>query len=179
MIRRNPFVPLVLIIVLFLAACAPTEGTSQENSSEPSIPTITPNPIVSEPTPETTIIEPVPEAAVDNSIQGSVELARGACCAGGPAGDTIQVPASFTAESPHGEIESMRVKTHRASCVVAGDMADSEWEPFTEVSGYEAVASSGWSSLFVSVQFQDAAGNISAVFCDDVAVEGMAPLPQQ
>jgi hypothetical protein len=117
-----------------------------------------PEPVADDPTPH-------------RPIRGIVLLEDGACCAGGIAGETIQVSAHFEAGSPLGAINEMRIL---AGMLTASEeqMEGAEWEPFAPEKTFDVVLAINWVGYYVNVQFRDSAGNISAVFMDDISLEG-------
>ena len=108
-------------------------------------------------------------------ISGSIELAGGLCCAGGVTGEDIEVPVTLTATSTAGAITDMRMAYRYAS--IAFDLETAEWQPYTEQTSLPIELISNWVGLEACVQFRDAAGNTSAVYCDDISVEGMPRAP--
>lgn len=106
-------------------------------------------------------------------VTGSVEIARGAGSIGGTAGDTIQIEVAFAATSPFGKVTEMRTCGH---CPM--DYIETvEWEPFAQLKIYQFYLPINWTTFAVCVQYRDEAGNMSLLYCDDVAVEGMPPTP--
>ncbi len=108
-------------------------------------------------------------------VAGSVIIEDGRCCAGGTAGETIELTARFEASSPFDEITHMRV--HSGSGPQRADQipGTSAWEPFTESRTFTVEVSLNWVGFFVTAQFRDAAGNLSPVAWDDISIEGMPP----
>lgn len=109
-------------------------------------------------------------------VTGSVKIKNSPCCIGGPVGITIMVPVTFNAASPHGPVTEMLLgaggcNTSRLKATSGG------WEPFVAQRDMPVTPSSYLSSLSVAVQYRDAAGNVSAVHCDSVGVEGIPPRP--
>jgi hypothetical protein len=108
-------------------------------------------------------------------VVGSVSWEGGRCCAGGVAGQTIQVRADFTAESPGGNVREMRVRIG-GLCFSEDELAAAAWEPFTPSKSYPHTLVTNWVGLYISVQYRDEAGNLSPAYCDDISIEGMPPL---
>ena len=110
-------------------------------------------------------------------LRGNLEIEDGKCCVGGIAGETITVQVSFFAESPFGEVTSMRV--------TAGNIPHPPeafeqvpWQTFTPTASFEIPIVLNWTGFYIQVQYQDALGNLSPVYVDDISVEGMpAPTP--
>jgi hypothetical protein len=116
------------------------------------------------------------EARVAESWTGAVLLEDGRCCAGGVVGETIQIAAAFSGQSPFAPILEMRALSH-GYCLPDADLARAAWEPFVPNKTYPVQVFVNWTGFYVSVQFRDAEGNISPVFCDDISIEGNPPTP--
>jgi len=111
-------------------------------------------------------------------VSGSVVIAGGACCVGGTAGETIDIAAAFEATSPMGDVTQMRTQaSYGGGCVTESALAASPWEPFVSQRKFPVTVGINWIGFYVSVQYRDAAGLLSAVYCDDISVEGMPPQP--
>jgi hypothetical protein len=50
-------------------------------------------------------------------------------------------------------------------------------EPFVAQRSMPVSLTPGWSTFSVAVQYRDAAGNLSMVYCDSIGVEGMPRRP--
>jgi hypothetical protein len=109
-------------------------------------------------------------------LVGSLEIEEGRCCVGGTVGNTIEVQVSFSAISSFGKVEEMRVQT-AGSCFTENNMADTAWEPFVPSKTFPVHVAINWIGFYVSVQYRDDLGNLSPVYCDDIAVEGHPPMP--
>ena len=154
--RKNLIIiALLLITSLILGACGTLETAYIIDASETEIPTITPRPSPS------------------HLIQGSVAIAGGNCCVGGVAGSTIDIEVNFSAVSSAGEIQEMRVKI--GPCSAETRQIINPWEPYTTTRYYQYQVPLNWSTFYAAVQYKDSLGNISFVYCDDIAVEGMPP----
>lgn len=106
-------------------------------------------------------------------VTGSVLLADGRCCAGGKAGETVNVKVQYSASSPAGEVTEMRVVSGTGTgCLLDAATLDAPWEPFTPEQTLSARLSLNWVGFYVNVQYRDAAGNLSPVYCDDISLEG-------
>ncbi len=103
-------------------------------------------------------------------VQGSVTIADGRCCVGGKAGSSVEIPVTFRAESRAGPVTEMRVAN---TCPNEGQGLKSDWEPFVAEKTYTTTAALNWVGWYIAVQYRDAGGNVSGVYCDDVSVEGM------
>lgn len=112
-------------------------------------------------------------------VSASVLLEDGFCCAGGIAGETIEITAAYQAHSPVGEVVEMRTRSHGgAGCLEEADLAGTAWKPFSETEIFTHTLAINWQGFYVSAQFRDEAGSLSAVVCDDISLEGMpAPTP--
>lgn len=136
--------------------------------------------VVDEETPVESLPLPVQTAVAATRtawpVRGSVEIEGGNCCVGGAAGDTIQVDVAFEAESPFAEIEAMRVLA-AGRCFSESEMDQAQWEPFELHRTYPVKVVINWVGFYVSVQYRDAQGNLSPVYCDDISVEGHPPPP--
>jgi hypothetical protein len=111
-----------------------------------------------------------------SGIQGSVEWEAGRCCAGGIAGETIQLQADFEAEDSAGVVQDMRVATG-GMCFDEVKMANADWEPFVQSKEYPFQVALNWVGYYISVQYRDAQGNISPIYCDDISIEGSPAAP--
>lgn len=93
---------------------------------------------------------------------------------GGRAGTVLNIMVRFEASSPSGAVTEMRVKYGASgACLTAAEMADAVWEPFVAQRTYTYTPPINWSTFKLHVQYRDAQGNVSAVACDEVVVEGM------
>ncbi len=110
-----------------------------------------------------------------STVSGSVAI-EGGCCVGGIAGTTISVCVDFEVSSPSAEVEAMRVlKGYR--CYSESEMDQAEWEPFEPYGSFPVEVDINWVGFYVSVQYRDAEGNVSPVYCDDIGVEGAPASP--
>lgn len=105
-------------------------------------------------------------------VHGTVVIEGGICCMGGQAGETLQADVSFSATSSAGGVTEMRVRTG-SGCFTEAELATAAWEPFAPTKAYPVHVALNWIGFYVSVQYRDAASNLSPVFCDDISVEGM------
>lgn len=124
-----------------------------------------------------------PRTVVDNPtatpyrpVEGSVAIEDGRCCAGGTAGEIIDVYVAFGAYSPLAQVTEMRLLTG-AMQFEEDDMVTANWEPFVTSKRLPIPVALNWTGYHVSVQYRDAAGHQSRVFHDDIAIEGHAPRP--
>lgn len=109
-------------------------------------------------------------------VRGSVLIEDGGCCAGGTAGDTIQVDVAFEATSPEAPVHEIRVRTGD-TCFTEEEMAQAEWEALLPESTYPVHVAINWIGFYVTAQYRDAQGNLSPAYCDDISIEGHAPPP--
>ena len=107
---------------------------------------------------------------------GSVVLEGGACCVGGIAGVPLAIDAAFTAASPFGTVTQMRTSTY-SGCAPEAVLEQIAWEPFASTKTFTFTPPLNWVGFYVSAQFRDALGDLSPIYCDDIAVEGIPPPP--
>ncbi len=110
-------------------------------------------------------------------VQGSVEIENGICCAGGYVGQTITLTVEYTATSPFAPVTEMRTHFRSGGCLREPEMSELEWEPFVPERDYPVLVYINWIGHYASVQYRDALGYISPIYCDDIAVEGH-PTPE-
>lgn len=104
-------------------------------------------------------------------VRGEVILEEGRCCAGGKAGEVIEITARFSAESPLAEVDKMRYRLGQNSADL-DDLAQTSWEPFRESMTFSIQVTLNWVGYTLSVQYMDAVGNLSPVYSDEISVEG-------
>lgn len=104
-------------------------------------------------------------------VNGSVEIAGGACCAGGRAGETVEVSVSFGADSRQAAVTEMRMRVGGIAFDAAA-LAQVPWEPFVREKQVALPVALNWITYVISVQYRDAEGNLSPVVTDEIAVEG-------
>jgi hypothetical protein len=94
---------------------------------------------------------------------------------GGYAGSTIEASVTYSATSRVASVTDMRTVGR------CGERAlqDAVWEPFVEQKSFPVYVVLNWSGFSVSVQYRDARGNLSPVYCADINVEGMPPPPSR
>jgi hypothetical protein len=113
--------------------------------------------------------------APERLVSGTVVLEGGRCCAGGVAGEAIQLEAEFQASSPFAEVTEMRVRPG-SKFYDEQEMQAAPWESFKKQKTFSVPVVINWVGFYVSVQFRDAQGNISPVYYDDISIEG-SPAP--
>jgi hypothetical protein len=118
---------------------------------------------------------PRPSPTAYYPVEASVVIEQDRCCAGGIAGQMIELTAQFEASSPFGEITHMRVHSGNSPQRVDQLPAISAWEPFTSSKTFTTEVALNWVGFYISAQFRDAAGNLSPVVSDDISIEGMPP----
>ncbi len=111
----------------------------------------------------------VAATSVSFPVTGSVKIADGRCCLGGKAGSRIDIPVSFSASSPLAPVTGMRLAY---SCPVEGENIQAPWEPFQAERTYATTAAINWTGWYIAVQYRDAKGNLSPVYCSDISIEG-------
>jgi hypothetical protein len=70
----------------------------------------------------------------------------------------------------------MRTSTY-GGCAPESVLGQVPWESFIAQKTFPFTPPLNWSTFYVSVQYRDSPGNVSPVYCDDIAVEGMPPTP--
>ncbi|MBI4672382.1 MAG: hypothetical protein HY741_12055 [Chloroflexi bacterium] len=104
-------------------------------------------------------------------VTGSLVLQDGLCCAGGKVGATIEIHAAFEASSPNTTVTHMRLLNR---CATPIEMNIAPWEPFAKQKTWRVgVSVPNWVGWYLAVQYRDANGKLSPVYCDDISVEGM------
>jgi hypothetical protein len=105
-----------------------------------------------------------------------VMIEDGACCAGGTAGETIEVLVQFLPEQSDliEPATEMRVITGVTNVTLA-DMANVPWQPVVGEASYEVYLPINWTTFWVHVQYRSADGSVSAIYSDEIGVEGMPP----
>lgn len=166
---------LALLGLLLASACQPPLAASTPTPSpEPSV---TPAPLKPTDTP-VPVEETLTPSTHASPVAGSVLLQDGLCCVGGIAGGAVTITAAFQAQSLSGEVTEMRVANGGPGCRTEAELNAFAWEPFASAKTYQFEGIPiNWIGYYVSVQYRDAQGNLSPVYCDDVSVEGMPPPP--
>ena len=111
------------------------------------------------------------EATPYQPVHGFVEIEEGECCVGGKAGDSLDITTSFQASSPKGEVTQMRVR-FGSKPFSEEELTEAEWESFVLQKAFPIEIAINWVGYYVSVQYMDENGNQSAVYHDDISVEG-------
>lgn len=141
----------LLAIALALAGCQPASPASQPTS--PPADTATPLP-----------------------VSGFIRIENGEDVVQGVAGQALQVTVHFGAKSLTGSVTQMRA-SQVPDC--SKDMSNAApWEPYAPQKVFTIPnLPSGITPFNVSVQYQDAPGESSPFYCENGAVEGVAPSP--
>jgi hypothetical protein len=122
------------------------------------------------------VVTDIPTPTPYRPVEGSVTIEDGRCCAGGVAGETIEVSVAFGAYSPLAAVTEMRVLSGGLQ-FDEEDMATADWQPFVTFKRMPVQVTLNWSGFNVSVQFRDAAGNLSRIAQDDISIEGHPARP--
>jgi hypothetical protein len=142
-----------------MSASVPVEGILDDRT-----------PVSELPPPVQTQLAPTQEAY---PVLGNVEIEGGSCCAGGTAGETIEIRAAFETSSQYGEVTEMRTTTGCLAEGVEEAVGGAPWEPFQPEKTYQVELAINWVGFCVNVQFRDSQGNTSRVYTDDISLEGM------
>jgi hypothetical protein len=128
-------------------------------------------PIITTAAPVPAGITVTPSPTVYTTVYGSVLIEDGICCAGGEAGETIELGVAFTADSAAGEVVEMRFAT---SYGIADEerMAEESWIPFQAELTLSTRLAVNWVGWWISVQYRDSQGNVSPIYYDDISLEG-------
>lgn len=106
-------------------------------------------------------------------VTGYVRFENNRTLVGGKAGSTLEVKAQFGATSPFGQVKEMRVRNFAArQCASQSQMLESVWEPFVAEKTYKIGVAINFTSFDLSAQYRDEKGNLSQIYCVDLAVEG-------
>jgi len=103
-------------------------------------------------------------------LSGSVKIQGSPCCVGGVAGSTVNAHVEFAAQGANTRVTEMRVS--QGSCDKGAASLDAPWEPFAASKDYKVGVIINWTTFTIAVQYRDAAGNLSPVYCDSIGVEG-------
>jgi len=102
-------------------------------------------------------------------VTGSVKIANSPCCAGGKVGSTVSLAVTFDAHSSQADVTDMRVAF---ACPRDGASLTTPWESFVQFKTYTATVAINFVGWDIAVQYRDAQGNLSPVYCDDISIEG-------
>lgn len=109
-------------------------------------------------------------------VTGSVKIEGSPCCQGGTAGSTIKLKVNFQASSSAGKVTEMRVGR---MCPASPADLQADWEAFSPEQSIETTVPLNWTTFTVSVQYRDARGNLSSMYCDNLGIEGNPLEPTQ
>jgi hypothetical protein len=192
---RLPAAPGLALVVLLLAAlgCSlggPNGVVKVTVSVPPTLEPIKLTPTPRKPTdtaqvrvtPPTLTPLPPPELTASAAptpvfkVSGGVVLQDGACCIGGIVGPIKPLKITYQASSPEGAVTEMRTAPG-GGCKVEADLSAAPWRLFVSQEQQQmAISAINWVGYYWRVQYRDSQGNLSAVYCDDISVEG-APAP--
>ena len=116
---------------------------------------------------------PTPTLTPYDSWMGGVIIEGDICCAGGTAGDEVELTVEFLVQSRGGEVTEMRVLVGHAS---SADIDQAPWEPYIQEKTYSAILANNWTTFWVHALFRDSSGVVSEVYSDEIALEGMPPM---
>lgn len=128
-------------------------------------------PLVTTAAPQPPGITITPSPTAHTAVYGSVEIEGGICCAGGQAGETIQLGVTLDAASSEGEVIEMRYVT---AYIQADEerMSEEAWVPFQSELSFSTQLAVNWVGWWISVQYRDDQGNVSPIYSDDISLEG-------
>lgn len=112
-----------------------------------------------------------PSPTIPTTVSGSVEIEDGICCAGGQAGETIQLRVAFGAASSQGEVVEMRY----ATAYIQADeerLSEEAWVPYQPEMSFSTQLAVNWVGWWISVQYRDDQGTVSPIYYDDISLEG-------
>lgn len=114
------------------------------------------------------------------SVEGSILLADGRCCLGGPVGSLQDLPLTLTAKSVAGPVTEMRLAQGSGGCPTSNQIEGATWQPFVVTKTLQVpIMAINWIGLYLGIQYRDAQGNLSPVYCDDISVEGAPSMPTE
>jgi hypothetical protein len=128
-------------------------------------------PVVTTAAPQSPVITFTPSPTAYTPVYGSVEIEEGICCAGGQAGEEIDINVAFEAYSAAGEVVEMRVVTS-FSRPNESRLVDAEWVSYQSEQIYTIQLAINWVGWWVGVQYRDDQGNLSPMYVDDISLEG-------
>jgi len=109
-------------------------------------------------------------------FEGGLVIEDGRCCAGGVAGQAIDLDVDFRAHSPFAPVTDLRVLTG-VGFLDEQALVQAPWEPFTATKTFSVTLPINWVGFSVAVQYRDGLGNVSSVFTAEISLEGMPPAP--
>jgi len=120
--------------------------------------------------PPTDLGPPTPFA----EFEGGLVIEDGRCCAGGVAGQAIDLEVVFRAQSPFAAVTDLRALTG-VGFLDEQDLVQAPWEPFTAAKSFSVTLPINWVGFYIAVQYRDGLGNVSPVFTAEISLEGMPP----
>lgn len=112
---------------------------------------------------------PRPTPSVAPDLVGSISLEDGRCCIGAVAGEEVFIHVTVTASAA---ATQMRIG-YGSHALDLDELSKFPWEPVSATKTLSYTAPINWSGFYVTVQFKDDAGHVSALTTDDLSVEGM------
>ncbi len=95
-------------------------------------------------------------------------------------GSIQDLSLTLTAQSAAGPVTEMRLVQGSGGCPASNEIEGATWQPFVVTKTLQVpIMAINWFGLYLGVQYRDAQGNLSPVYCDDISVEGAPPLPTQ
>jgi len=136
---------------------------------EPTI-TLTPTP-TEVATPTALVYLPlIRRSSTSRSVSGWIRIEGGGCCYYWSYPGWLPIRVSLGATSPVANVTKMRLEgreTWRWACTSEEEMGNIPWEPFASEKTMQVwVISAHVAGVRISVQYQDALGNLSPVYCD-------------
>lgn len=104
-------------------------------------------------------------------VTGSVLIENGREKAGGLVPALTPLWVQFQAVSPFGKVTEMRVGGANY-CFSHTRLDNALWQPFVDARIYEVSHPIGYMRWVIFVQYRDASGNLSPVYCDDISLDG-------
>ena len=120
-----------------------------------------------------TPVGPGAEPTPYRPVVGEVVIEDGRCCVGGNAGELLTISIGMEASSPLAEVTEMRL-VFGSQPLDEETLTEVPWEPFAQEKEVAIEVPLNWTTGNASVQFRDAEGNLSIIYYDEIAVEGMA-----
>lgn len=127
--------------------------------------------IVTTAAPQAPVITFTPSPTAYTTVYGSVVIEDGICCAGGQAGDEIEITVALEAFSAVGEVVEMRLVT-AFSRPDESRVGEEPWVPYQSEMTFSTRLAINWVGWWVGVQYRDDLGNLSPIYYDDISLEG-------
>jgi hypothetical protein len=114
----------------------------------------------------------IAQARATFPVSGSIHVGQGSIT-GGKVGSVVDIPVRFDASSPAASVAEMRTRRDsRGRCLTPEEMNDAPWEPFRASRVYRETVALNFITFKLHVQYRDANGNLSPVYCGEIAIEG-------